>query len=346
MGFQIVQPSADPHWNDWLRRFNDATIFHTAGWARTLADCYGYTPHFGIVTDSRGIVGLLPLMEVKSSLTGKRGVSLPFSDECSSLLRDGVNISELLDPMCKFGLSRKWSYLDLHSATPSHAGGSPGSRFLAHNFMLERTDQEQFAKLKDSNRRNIRKAEKLGVVVHRLQTRDSIDAYYELHCMTRQRQGTLPQPRRFFHLIHDHIISKGDGHVLLAEYEGQWIAGGVYLTFGEMCLYKFGASNYAFQHLRASNLVMWEAIKYFRSIGAKMFSFGRTEPENSGLLQFKRSWGANEYTLPYTRIGLAEKIRPKSADSVFGATVAKAVLQRIPVPMLRVMGKLAYRHVA
>jgi len=52
-----------------------------------------------------------------------------------------------------------------------------------------------------------------------------------------------------------------------------------------------------FQHLRANNLVMWEAIKWSCEKKFQSLSFGRTEPENKGLMQFKAGWGVKPYEI-------------------------------------------------
>ena len=41
-------------------------------------------------------VPLLPLMEVDSWLTGRRGISLPFTDECEPLYPDAESFKNLL----------------------------------------------------------------------------------------------------------------------------------------------------------------------------------------------------------------------------------------------------------
>jgi lipid II:glycine glycyltransferase (peptidoglycan interpeptide bridge formation enzyme) len=105
--------------------------------------------------------------------------------------------------------------------------------------------------------------------------------------MTRKEHGLPPQPFHFFKKIHDHIISKNLGVVVLASFDRENVAGAIYFHIGEKAVFKYGASDKKFQHLRANNLVMWEAIKWYSQNGYRSLCFGRTEPENQGLLQFK-----------------------------------------------------------
>ena len=128
----------------------------------------------------------------------------------------------------------------------------------------------------------------------------------------------------------------------LAFYQNRAISGNIYLNFGKKAIYKYGASDRSYQNLRGNNLVMWESIRWYCRKGYKTFSFGRTEPENQGLLQFKRGWGAKEETLNYYKYDLmqdsfvAEKPKIKSSYGFF---------RIMPAPILRFTGNILYRHV-
>ncbi|MDQ2919055.1 MAG: hypothetical protein M3R10_04170, partial [Verrucomicrobiota bacterium] len=78
----VIDPRSDRSWDDSIAKHSEATIFHTSAWANVLCDTYRHTPlYFRFSADSQ-IKALLPLMEVASPFTGRRGVSLPFSDFC------------------------------------------------------------------------------------------------------------------------------------------------------------------------------------------------------------------------------------------------------------------------
>ena len=89
-------PLKDPRWDGFIARHPDASIFHTSAWLRALYRTYGYEPIavHDLATGSRAAErgGVLP---VTSWLTGKRLVSLPFSDHCDPLVEDGRQLEEL-----------------------------------------------------------------------------------------------------------------------------------------------------------------------------------------------------------------------------------------------------------
>jgi lipid II:glycine glycyltransferase (peptidoglycan interpeptide bridge formation enzyme) len=234
----------------------------------------------------------------------------------------------------------------MRGATERLRSAIPTSQFITHCVLLEATQETQLRKLRDSTRRNIQRAGREGVEVQHLQSVDAVNAFYSLHCRTRRRHGLPPQPLRFFHLIHKHLIEPGFGFISLARFKERWIAGSVFLRFGSQAIYKFGASDPRFQHVRANNLVMWQGISRLQKDNVCRLSLGRSDLNDEGLLRFKRGWGGEEMALSYCRIGFREggvKSHLQSSNAEKG--FSHRVMRRVPLPVLRLMGRLIYRHI-
>ena len=88
MDLQIIDPTAYPGWDNLLLSISEANIFHTASWANVLKESYGYRPVYFTKIRKSKISVLIPIMEINSGLTGKRGVSLPFTDYCEPIIDD------------------------------------------------------------------------------------------------------------------------------------------------------------------------------------------------------------------------------------------------------------------
>ena len=346
MRCEFANPIRVPEWNDWILKHRHATFFHSAEWAQVLSEAYHYDPYYAVFRGPEQSVGFLPIMEVRSAWTGNRGISLPFSDECAPLLPEGLGLVDLIEPVRECGLQRGWNYLEFRGGAETVPSALQSDEFALHHLKLELTDDLQFSKLKASNRRNVHKGLRESIEVKRLQTRDAMDVFYRLHCGTRRYHGLPPQPERFFHLIHKHVIEKGYGFVSLARYNNEWIAGAVFFEFGCRAVYKFGASERRFQHLRANNLLMWEAIQYFRGRNLQELSLGRSRLHNEGLLRFKRSWGAQETRVLYHQIGIRKKVSQTNYEELPGAVWVPKLVRYVPLSVLRLVGRLAYRHIA
>lgn len=341
MNTSVINPLNEPEWDGLIATSDQTTFFHTSAWARGLSESYGYTPHYFTVVDGCKLSGLVAVMEVRSCLTGRRGVSLPFSDECQPVARDQKTFDLMLIESIAFGRRSGWKYIEIRGGTGFLPKAPSAARHYVHTLELSADEAGVCRRFKSNIRRNIHKAEKEGVTVSIDRTREALADFYRLHCGTRRHHGLPPQPWSFFAKIYENIVAAGKGFVALAAYKGRWIAGAVYGLYRDQAIYKYGASDRRLQHLRPNNLVMWEAIRWCCRHGVRSFSFGRTEPENEGLLQFKRGWGASESTLAYYRYDL------KNDQFVNGSTPVKQLngfFRKMPVPLLKMAGNLLYRH--
>ncbi len=339
--FQIINPIEIENWDDQVRELPGSSFFHGRAWAKVLAQSYDYRPVY--FTEKEGcLAAVIPMMEVTSFLTGKRGVSLPFTDYCEPLVPH-VEVSKVLfEAIVQEGRKRQWKYIELRGGTDFLGDGQAASWFYRHTLDLTPGDANLFKSLRDSTRRNIKKAEKEGVEVRFETTPEALREFCRLNCLTRREHGLPPQPWQFFANLQEQILAKEMGTVALAFSGAKAIAANVYLQSNSEVIYKYGASDKTYQNLRAANLVMWEAIKRYAGKGFKSLCFGRTEPENEGLRQFKTGWGTDENVINYYRYDLAANAFVPGKQVVSGR--AGKVFSRLPVPALKAIGGLLYRH--
>ena len=336
-----LDPECGEQWDAMVAANPAATLFHTAAWAQVLADTYGYRPVYMVIENRDGGETMLPLMEIKSILTGTRGVSLPFTDHCEPLSMNGLGPTNLIAVVGDLARERGWKSIEFRGGADVDA--VPSTSFYRHSLRLNTDTENLFAHLASSTRRNIKKASREHVETRISDTEEAMKAYYRLHCITRKRQGSLPQPYSFFRNIQKHIIAKGRGFIVLGAKDGVDIAGAVFFYFGTKALYKFGASDYSYQHLRANSLVMWKAIETLVERGQHSLCFGRTELHHEGLRRFKNAWGTDEETIHYYMYDLKQRSFITAPSDI--AKPYARIFRALPIPLSRMAGALLYRHV-
>jgi lipid II:glycine glycyltransferase (peptidoglycan interpeptide bridge formation enzyme) len=341
MSVQILNPLSDPDYDNLLRAHGDYSFFLSASWARVIRQAYNYQPRYFAVFQKAKLEALLALMEIRTAFTGRKAVSLPFTDYCDLLSSEHFKLKTLLDEILVYGRQAGWKTLEVRGEAAFQANELPYSACYVHDLDLPEEPDRLFAQFKSNTRRNIRKAAKCGVTAKISRSLDALRTYYRLHCSTRKHHGIPPQPFYLFKAIYDHIISPRKGFVILAYYKNQPIAGAVYFHFGRKAIYKYGASSRKYWHLRANNQVMWTAIKWYIQNGFKSFSFGKTDLGHTGLLQFKRGWAPQERVIRYFKYDLMRqcfvKERPKRQ-------LFYSFFRRLPEPILILTGRLLYRH--
>jgi len=340
-----LDPAEASSWDASLAHCPGATFFHTIAWARVLKSAYGYKPAYFATFSGSELRSLLPLMEVSSWLTGRRGVALPFSDESPPLVPDVQSFRDLHQAAQAHGERRGWKYLEFRGGRPLCGDVLASESFFGHRLDLAGGESALFGRFESSTRRAIRKGEQSNLQIEFSRDQESVRAFHRLLCITRRRHGLPPQPYHFFACIQRHVLAQNHGWVALARLNGVPIAGAVYFHFGRTVIYKYGASDGKYQHLRANNLVMWEAIKRYAASGYTTLDFGRTAFDNEGLRKFKLSWGTIERSVDYVRQDL------RTGGYVAGKATSSRlrlarVLRTLPSPIFRLIGAALYRHIA
>lgn len=109
---EIINPLNYPKWDELLKNAEGACFFHTSSWAKVLYETYSYTPVYFALFDSKKLAGLLPVMEVKGIFRNVKGVSLPFSDYCPTILTNGLGIKSIMESARDFGRKCNWKSLE------------------------------------------------------------------------------------------------------------------------------------------------------------------------------------------------------------------------------------------
>lgn len=339
---QILNPLETPDWDARVRHFPAATFFHGAAWARVLHATYGYQPVYFATGDANRYHSLLPMMEVNSWLTGRRGVSLPFTDECEPLVPDVAAFPPLFAAAQAQGKVRRWKYLECRGSCAALADVPASTSFYDHRLELQSDESALFATFDSTVRRNVRKAEQSDLTIEFSQSLEATQAFYDLLCLTRQRHGMPPQPFGFFANIQRHVLAEKQGWVVLARQGKVPVAGAIFLQFGRSVIFKFSASNKDFQHLRANNLVIWHAIRHYAREGYTSLYFGRTSLNNEGLRRFKLSWGTQERKSQYVRCDLKAARFVITDDQASGWHTR--IFQKLPAFISQLIGAFLYPH--
>ena len=335
---------ADPRWLAFAADCAEATPFHHPAWSEVLTRTYGMRSFaLGISDEAGAIRAAAPFIEVRGLSLRRRWISLPFTDECAPLARDGDARAELLDALAGVHDRLRAPRIEVRGAVDA-VGWTKTAAAVTHHLALERDPDRVCRRFSRSQvLRNVARAEREGTTVRVAESSEDLDAFYGLHVRTRRRQGVPVQPRRFFDAIWSALVMPGLGTILLADADGQRaVAGALFLTWNGTTIYKFGASDPTALRLRPNHLIFNAAIRAACERGDQRFDFGRTDLDNKGLRAFKSGWGAEERPLAYSSLA------PGAAESGGGLVtrVLASVIRRGPVWLGRGIGEAFYRFAA
>src|SRR4030067_1932684 len=151
LNLQIINPITYPAWDDLLISSPDHTFFHSSAWAKVLQETYHYTPRYFTVFENGRLQALIPVMEVKSFLTGKRGVSIPFTDYSDAIIQNGIPFKNLFDQLTQYGENHGWKSFELRGGQSLPLLSKTSTTYSRHILNLSENEDELFSGFKASN---------------------------------------------------------------------------------------------------------------------------------------------------------------------------------------------------
>ncbi len=183
-----------------------------------------------------------------------------------------------------------------------------------YNFQIPLAGRTEADVLKGMNqlwRRNIKKADKEGVVVTE-GGRDELTDFHSLYAHTAERDHFTPRPLSYFQTMWDSLSGEESDRIklYLGHHEHDLVAATIWIRVGKHSWYSYGASSTHKREVRGSNAVQWRMIQDSLAAGAHVYDLrGITDTLDAkdphvGLIQFKVGTGgeaveyAGEWDLP------------------------------------------------
>lgn len=178
-------------------------------------------------------------------------------------------------------------------------GAIPGKTlFTPTTFWIDLTKDEDkmMEDFHSKTRYNIRYAKKKGVKVKEDNSDQAFERYIELTRKTVERQGFYAHTERYHRLmwrhLHTDMVKRGDApiaRILTATYKKEVLTTWILFVWKDFLYYPYGASTLKHRNVQANNLIMWEAIRYGKSLGLKTFDLWGRE-EGKGFTRFKEGY--------------------------------------------------------
>jgi CelD/BcsL family acetyltransferase involved in cellulose biosynthesis len=341
MPLHTIDPLSDRRWDDLAASHPRASAFHQRGWVQALAQTYGYQPFVLTSTPANQPLrdGIL-FCEVKSWVTGKRIVSLPFSDHCEPLLSDGDTWSEFSIWMRAECQRRRLKYFEVRPLSDEYSTEGllqASQAFWFHTLDLTPPLEQIFRRLhKSSIRRRIERARREHLSYEAGRSESLLNDFYRLMVITRRRHRLLPQPQAWFRNLMECVGANLT--IRVARKDGVLVAAMLTLRHRGIVIYKYGCSDETHHHLAGMPFLFWRLIEESKAAGAEQIDFGRTDLDNEGLTLFKDRFGTERRKITYVRYPVAGK------ENTIKFSAVRRIFSVLPSIVLSGAGRLVYRH--
>jgi peptidoglycan pentaglycine glycine transferase (the first glycine) len=165
---------------------------------------------------------------------------------------------------------------------------------------LRPPEADLLAQMKGKTRYNVRLARRRGVAI-RAGTEQDLPAFYRMYAETGQRDGFTIRAYEYYDDAWRTFLRSGLAHMLLAEVDGETVAGLILFRFSDKAWYMYGASMARHREKMPNYALQWEAIRWARSAGCTVYDlWGAPDTLDEqdrlwGVWRFKEGLGA-QYT--------------------------------------------------
>ena len=176
---------------------------------------------------------------------------------------------------------------------------------------LDNSEEDLWKAVSRSGKYKIRRSQREGadVKIYRNPAKEKLEEYHKMHVYTGKRKKFYVQP--FKDLVKKTEIFGENAHLILVYNADGSLAGGkFYVCKDDYVLYLFGGTSAAGRKSNAGYALLWESIKYFKSLDYKSLDLEGLDDDRfpsftknwGGFSYFKEKFGGEVVEFPYPHI--------------------------------------------
>jgi len=333
-------------WDAYVLSHPEATLAHASQWKWIIEKTYGHKSFHAMAVDRGEVVGLVPLIGIKSLFFGKSLSSMPFLDYGGILASDEEVFQFLLGYVRKILKTEKLNFSEMRSLPEKGQQYSQWKSWEQKVTFLLNLDENSEIVWKSFNakvRNQVRKSEKSGIVV-RFAGKERLPDFYSVFAQNMRFLGSPVHSRTFFENILDEF--RGQAELALASLNDEVIGGAVVLYFKDTALVPWASSLRKYIKNCPNNGIYWSIIKKCCENGYKTFDFGRSSI-GEGTYRFKKSWNGEIHPLHWyfysndKNFNLPGNLNGKNQYSHF-----IKIWQKTPLKITEVLGPFIRKNVS
>ena len=326
--------SHDVIWNEFVRASPRASFYHLAEWRTINQRCFGHaTSCLGAIEHGR-LVGVFPIVHLKSLLFGNLACSMPFvnyggpagdRDEIEArLMAEGARVAD------EWGVD----YVEIRSQRQLGDGYPSSDRKVSMTIALAPDPEVVMAAFKRDQRAEIRRAAKNGFVTKF--GPELLDDFYDVLSDSWRELGT---PIFSFDYLKAVVKAFPGATRVCVVYDAAGVpAAGAFdgLHNGKVEGMWLGMRS-DYRRQLVGYVLYWELIKHACETGYRVFHLGRSSKDSGGE-QFKKKWNAETLQLYWTYILRTRADLPALNPDNPKYRAAIKAWQMLPLSMTQMIG--------
>lgn len=337
-----IRPAVDldrERWDAFVDSCPDATFFHRFGWRTILEDVFGHRTHYLVAEQAGGIVGILPLAQVKSLLFGHSFSSLPFGVYGGVAAVHPVARRMLETRAEEIARQAGASHLEFRMLNATPTGRPLQDLYVTFRKPILPDVEANMLAIPRKQRAMVRKGIKFGL---RTEIDTGVDRFFALYADNVHRHGTPAMPRRYFARLREVFGDDCEVQIVVTQ-EGVPVSGVMIFYFRDEVLPYYAGDSLAARDLAANDFKYWELMRRACERGMKVFDYGRSK-QGTGSYDFKKNWGFEPTPLVYEYVLFKGQGIPQNNPNNPKYRALIATWRKLPIGVANAIGPFIVRN--
>lgn len=319
-----------------------AAAHHSLEMLRALGRGFGHRQFLVVAEIGDKVVGLLPLVLMKSPFFGRHLVSLPYVNWAGVIAEDDVVARKLVDEAIEMAEEFNVKHLELRQecAIEHPQLTPPQTNKVQMRAELPKSEEEAFKMIRSSVRSQVRKGDKQGFRIE-FGRESLLDDFHQVFSVNMRDLGTPVYGKRLFR---EFLAQLRDQAELCVVYlDDIPIACSLIWYIGDLTQVPSASALNEYRSTAVNTWMYWQVMRRAVEKGMKTFDFGRSS-DGGPTFDFKRKWGASPQPAAwqyYVRRGDPTDMRPDGGRY----SIAINAWKRLPVWLTRLIGPTIVRGI-
>jgi len=334
-----MQDSDLERWERFVFECPAATFFHRVGWREIYEDVLRHRTHYLLAERDNRIVGVLPLVQLKSLLFGHSLVSLPFAVYGGVAATDAEATRALHRFAVVLGRELGVDHLELRNVASAEPTWPRQELYVTFRKTLLAEVEANMQAIPRKQRAMVRKGVQRGL---RSEIDAGVDRFFELYADNMHRHGTPPHSKRYMQALL-RVFGEACEPLIVLNADGKAVSGVLSFYFRDEVLPYYAGDLPEARDVAANDFKYWELMRRSCERGLRTFDFGRSKRE-TGSYDFKRNWGFEPTPLHYEYQLFKRATVPQNNPSNRKYRKAIELWRRMPRSLVNTIGPALARH--
>lgn len=326
-------------WDHYVHTNSDAYSYHRWMWADVIRSGFRHEPYYISASCGNRIVGVLPLVAVKSRFFGNSLVSVPFFTYGGPLADSRAAEACLLEKAIEIAAKLNVRHVELRNGRRMDCKWEETASKVTMKVPLPAKADDLWKQISTGLRNKIRKAQKSGFRIE-WGGIGEVNRFYPVFASNMRNLGTPVYPRKWFEAIARGACEQL--RIVSVLEENRAVASAILLAYRDELELPWSASLPESRKQYSHLLLYWTFLEWAIQNGFRSVDLGRCTP-GSGTYEFKRHWGCEEQILHWYHWAPPGKsvsqLRPESAKF----HLATRIWQHLPLAVTNHLGPIIVR---